>query len=221
MEPVRVVAIADSVFVLEGITSLLGQSETCEVMSALLMTVGRWPLFYISPQVILIATTTTPSTTICRLIEEAKRRYPESAVLLVGVSQPAEVIAAYINAGLNGFVHHDLSPVQLTQAVLDVARYGLILDAMFVPKLQQMLQHDLDEAPLSSLTARELEIVRHAAKGRTNHEIAADLQVSVNTVKAHLRNAYEKLNVASRAELAVLALSAGMKLSEGRVAYLV
>ena len=61
---------------------------------------------------------------------------------------------------------------------------------------------------------------RHAARGRTNNQIATELNLSVNTVKTHLRNAYEKLNITNRAELAVFALSSGMTLSEGRVAYL-
>lgn len=221
MEPVRVAVIADSAFILEGITRIFRDAEQCEVMGTLLMNERHWPLFYIPPHVILISATITPFTTLCLVIEDAKRHYSESAILLVGVTQPAQAIAAYINAGINGFLHNDLSASKLLHAVHDVVQYGLILDALFVSKLQEMIQYAPEQPSLASLTEREREVVHLAIKGRSNYEIAADLQVSINTVKTHLRNVYEKLNVTSRAELAVLALSAGMKLSEDRVAYLV
>jgi len=220
MEPVRVVVIADASFVLEGITKILTQAESCEVMSALLITEQRWPVLYVSPQVILIHIMSTPSTNVCRLVEEAKRRHPRSSVLMLGASQPPPVVAAYINAGANGILHHEQAPAQLVQAVQDVAHYGLLLDASTLAKLQQSLQHYQGRTPLAALTERELEVTLHAARGRTNLQIATELNLSVNTVKTHLRNAYEKLRITNRAELAVLALSSGMTLSESRVAYL-
>lgn len=221
MEPIHVVVIADASFVLEGITKRLMQAERCEVISALLLTEQRWPTLYIAPQVVVIHVMSTPPTTVCRLIEETKRRYPRSAVLMIDVSQPPSVVASYINAGANGILNHEKASQQLVQTVQEVAHYGLILDTSTLTKLQQLLRHQQSHKPLDTLTAREQEIIRHAAKGRTNNQIATELNVSVNTVKTHLRNAYEKLNITSRAELAVLALSSGMTLSEGRVAYLV
>ncbi|MBI1297082.1 hypothetical protein GC175_19205 [bacterium] len=220
MEPVRVVVIADASFVLEGITNLLMQADSCEVMSALLITEQRWPAFYISPHVVLIHVMSTPPTTVCRLIEEAKRRYPRSALLIIGTSQPSSVVASYINAGANGILHHEQASKQLVQAIQDIAHYGLILDASTLAQLQQALRRQQSHKPLATLTAREQEIIRYAVKGRTNSQIATELNLSINTVKTHLRNAYEKLNITNRAELAVLALSSGMTLSEGRVAYL-
>lgn len=220
MEPVRVVVVADASFVLEGITKILTQAESCEVMSALLITEQRWPVLYVSPQVILIHIMSTPPTNVCRLIEEAKRRYPRSSVLMLGASQPPPVVAAYINAGANGILHHEQASMQLVQAVQDVAHYGLLLDASTLAKLQQSLQRQHGHTAIMALTAREQEIIRHAVRGSTNNQIATELNLSVNTVKTHLRNAYEKLNITNRAELAVFALSSGMTLSEGRVAYL-
>lgn len=220
MEPVHVVVIADASFVLEGITNLLMQADSCEVMSALLITEQRWPAFYVSPHVVLIHVMSTPPTNVCRLIEEAKRRYPRSALLIIGTSQPSSVVASYINAGANGILHHEQASKQLVQAIQDIAHYGLILDASTLAQLQQALRRQQSHKPLATLTAREQEIIRHAVKGRTNSQIATELNLSVNTVKTHLRNAYEKLNITNRAELAVLALSSGMTLSEGRVAYL-
>jgi DNA-binding CsgD family transcriptional regulator len=65
-----------------------------------------------------------------------------------------------------------------------------------------------DEAPRGGLTAREREVLRLVAQGKTNAEIAAELWVSPATVKKHLENAYLKLGVARRAAAASLMLGA-------------
>jgi DNA-binding CsgD family transcriptional regulator/N-acetylneuraminic acid mutarotase len=62
----------------------------------------------------------------------------------------------------------------------------------------------------SALTDRELEIVRAVATGATNQQIARDLQISVNTVKVHLKNIFAKLEIQSRTEVALYAVKAGL-----------
>ncbi len=54
--------------------------------------------------------------------------------------------------------------------------------------------------PLSTLTRRELEVLSNLASGRTNKQIARDLEVSLNTVKFHVRNLFQKLGVNSRSQ---------------------
>src|SRR5690606_6011959 len=64
-------------------------------------------------------------------------------------------------------------------------------------------------APLARLTPREVDVVLHAAHDATNAEIAAQLYLSRRTVEYHLANAYQKLGIASRRELAALLANAG------------
>ena len=77
-----------------------------------------------------------------------------------------------------------------------------ILDAFIYPfrshadEIEQSGACDLPEP----LTKRELEVLRKLSRGLTNREIAADMFISLNTVKAHLKNLYGKLEVTSRAK---------------------
>ena len=62
----------------------------------------------------------------------------------------------------------------------------------------------------AQLTARELQVLRHVAKGQSNREIAEDLFISENTVKNHIRNLLEKLQLKSRMEAAMYAVRSNL-----------
>ena len=62
----------------------------------------------------------------------------------------------------------------------------------------------------NALSDRELEILRLLSQGKSNKQIAADLFISVNTVKVHVSNIYEKIGVSSRTEATLYALEKGL-----------
>lgn len=72
--------------------------------------------------------------------------------------------------------------------------------------------------PRTLLTQREAEVLRMAALGLTNHEVARHLQVTVHTVKFHLAAIYKKLGVANRTEAAVLYQAAALGSASGDTA---
>ena len=72
-----------------------------------------------------------------------------------------------------------------------------------------------DQAASEQLSQREIEVLRHIAKGRTNREIAAQLFLSLNTVKVHTRNIFAKLDVSNRTQAAEKAREMGVLTSEG------
>lgn len=109
--------------------------------------------------------------------------------------------------GAAGFVLKDAGPRLLVEAVR-AAHAG---DALISPSITLRLLHHLADrgsgagAPAHPLTAREIEIVRAVAGGRTNQEIADELFIAVSTVKGHVSGIQAKLGVRNRVEIAAWA----------------
>tara|TARA_B100000315_G_C14539869_1_gene570340 strand:+ start:305 stop:928 length:624 start_codon:yes stop_codon:yes gene_type:complete len=90
------------------------------------------------------------------------------------------------------FVSKSEEPQDLLDIIAAVANGKMVFPILDVKKI-----HD---NPLTGLTKRELEVLSSLAAGRTNKEIASELNVSNNTVKFHVRNLYQKLNVKNRSQ---------------------
>ncbi|WP_033337404.1 response regulator [Catenuloplanes japonicus] len=117
-----------------------------------------------------------------------------------------EYVYGALRAGAVGFILKDSGPALLAEAVR-AAHAG---DALISPSItMRLLKHFSGPSPVPadrpSLTERESELVRKVAGGLTNREIAADLFVSLSTVKAHLANIQTKLGLRNRVEVAAWA----------------
>lgn len=96
------------------------------------------------------------------------------------------------------FVSKSEQPAVLLDAIAGVAAGQMIFPYLNIRSIY--------DNPLSSLTRREMEVLSDLAAGRTNKQIARDLAVSLNTVKFHVRNLYQKLGVNSRGQAIALYL---------------
>ena len=121
-----------------------------------------------------------------------------------------EYVYGALRAGACGFLLKDAGPRLLVEAV----RAAAVGDALVSPSVTvRLLEHFSRPArsdPVGgTLSPREFDVVRSVARGRTNAEIAAELVVSVSTVKTHLANVQNKLDVRNRTEIAVWAWEHG------------
>jgi two-component system nitrate/nitrite response regulator NarP len=118
-------------------------------------------------------------------------------VIYTGASSAA-IPAQSMAHGAAAYVSKSESPDLLLDTVEAVAQGRMVFPFLDVRKVHQ--------SPLSRLTRRELEVLSALAAGRTNKEIAADLTVSSNTVKFHVKNLFQKLNVHNRSQAIALYL---------------
>ncbi|MEV1292319.1 response regulator transcription factor [Pseudonocardia sp. NPDC049635] len=118
-----------------------------------------------------------------------------------------EYVYGALRSGACGFLLKDAGPRLLVEAVRAAAAGDALVSPSVTVRLLERLTEPAPPRPatLSALSARELDVVRAVARGRTNHEIAGDLFVSLSTVKTHLTNIGTKLGARNRVEIAAWA----------------
>ncbi|MDT0186208.1 response regulator transcription factor [Microbacterium sp. ARD31] len=128
------------------------------------------------------------------------------AVVVVTTFDLDEYVYGALLAGARGFLLKDCGPELLTHAVRAAADGGsLIAPSVTTRLLRTYADRDAPSQPTSPLTGREEQVLLAVARGLTNHEVAAELYISLSTVKTHLGALMGKLGARNRVELALWA----------------
>jgi DNA-binding NarL/FixJ family response regulator len=139
-------------------------------------------------------------------IEASSSPASDVKVIALGVTEDNEEVIAWAEAGVSGFVHHDCSIGDLAIAIDSVARGEMPcsprIAAALVRHVASLAADRHANGRGTQLTPRELEIVGLIDGGLSNKQIARRLQIELATVKNHVHNILEKLNVQSRLEAA-------------------
>ncbi|HEX8732298.1 MAG TPA: response regulator transcription factor, partial [Ktedonobacterales bacterium] len=139
-----------------------------------------------------------------------KARMPQMAVLALTAHNDIQYVMKLLDAGAAGFLLKDVRGRELVEAVRAVHRGETTLHPDIAARAQQLAAERRsmteERAPLSE---REMEVLREAARGLPNKDIARRLSLSVRTVHTHLGNIFSKLGVGSRTEAVLLALRNG------------
>ncbi|GCD38444.1 DNA-binding response regulator [Streptomyces chrestomyceticus JCM 4735] len=155
---------------------------------------------------------------VTRRLAERAAAHPEYGhkprIVIVTTFDLDAYVHAALHGGASGFLLKDASPAMLVEAV----RAAAAGDALISPAITVRLLRELAPATAGGttrtlaepLTDREQDVVRALARGRTNAEIAAELYVSLSTVKSHLANVQVKLDARNRVEIAAWAWESGL-----------
>ena len=127
-----------------------------------------------------------------RLIEVLRAQETAPRIVVYSHGDSPDIPRRAMAAGAAGFCSRSEPPEHLLDTIADVAKGRMVFPFLDVRELRQ--------DPMSTLTRRERLLLTSLAQGRSNKELAADFDISVNTVKFHLRNLFEKLEINSRAQ---------------------
>ena len=121
--------------------------------------------------------------------------------IMLTVFEDADAIFKSLSAGATGYLLKQTPPAKLLEAIQDVYRGGSPMSGEIARKVVQSFQQPSRASRASNgLTKREEEILDYLMKGYFYKEIASQLSISTETVRTHIRNIYEKLQVRTRSE---------------------
>ncbi len=145
----------------------------------------------------------------CTAIKEA---VPSTKIIMLTISDEEADLYEAIKAGAMGYLLKEISIEEVANAIRAVAGGQSLISPSMASKLltefASMIKRadERQQVPTPRLTDREMEVLRLVAKGLNNRDIAKQLFISENTVKNHIRNILEKLQLHSRMEAVVYAV---------------
>jgi len=147
----------------------------------------------------------------CRAMKEAA---PSAKIIILTISDEEEDLFEAIRAGASGYLLKDIPLDEVAEAVRAVDGGQSLINPSMAGKLltefATLARRDgearAQEVPAPKLTDREMQVLKLVARGMNNRDIAKDLFISENTVKNHVRNILEKLQIHSRMEAVMVAV---------------
>ena len=206
-ERARIVIVDDHAVVREGLERILAKCADLEVVGT--ASSGEEALILaaaLEPDLVLLDLS-LPGMHGLEVLSALQDSDNPPRVVVLTIHDDDDIVLGAVRGGAQGYVLKNATRDELLAAVRKVAAGGQSFDEVVV---RALLRGDQREVLCSLLTARELEILRLVAGGKTNKEIAAQLFISSDTVKGHLETSYRKLGVSDRAHAVAVAIRNGL-----------
>lgn len=134
-------------------------------------------------------------------VVHVKNNWPHIQVMMLTVFNNTDEIYKSLTAGATGYLLKKTPPSKLLEAINEIINGGSPMSGEIARKVvQTFLKPVIHEIPEAKLTSREEEILTYLSKGYLYKEIAAELFISIETVRTHIRKIYQKLQVRTRTE---------------------
>jgi RNA polymerase sigma factor (sigma-70 family) len=215
---ISVLLVDDQTIVRQGLRSLLSLESDIVVVGE--AADGRQAIELaqrLSPDIVLLDVR-MPHMDGLQALRRIKAIAPQVSVIMVTLYDDPNYLLEAVSAGAAGYILKDATRQELIRAVRLIAEGGAIIAPTMMPDLLRQMERLmatqgsplLADALQDTLTEREIEVLRLIAEGCTNQQIAEMLIISPTTVKTHVQNILQKLNVSDRTQAAVYAVRSGL-----------
>jgi DNA-binding NarL/FixJ family response regulator len=143
---------------------------------------------------------------------EILRRRPNRPIMILSMFDDAQYVRNALAAGVRGYILKNALETDLLLAVRTLASGGRFISAELSAAAENPLSQEtaVEDERFAQLTAREIQVLRLIAMGKTNREIGTMLGLSANTVAVHRTNLMSTLGVHKAAELVLIAVRRGL-----------
>jgi DNA-binding NarL/FixJ family response regulator len=208
----RVAIVEDQRPLRDGLKALVGGTGDFEVTGAFGSMEEALPKLEADPPEVVLADIGLPGMSGIEGVRRLKALRPAIQILMLTVYTDNEHVFEAICAGACGYLLKDTPPAKLLDALREVQAGGAPMSPEIARKVVEMFQRVAPPPPAAPhrLSPREVEVLKLLAEGHVYKTAAAQLDLSLDTIRFHIRNIYEKLHVHSKSEAVLAALRTGI-----------
>lgn len=209
-DKIRILVVDDHAIVREGIKALLELQDDIEVVAEAVSGIDCLEKVYAACPDIVLMDLKMPGIDGIETTRLLKEYNPLIKVVLLTNYDDEEYVLESIKVNADGYVLKDVNKGDLTKIIKCVIQERAFIDPGVTQKLFHNIRQSgrIEEETIirPALSKRELQVLTYLVEGRSNKEIAEKINLSLDTIKSHLKNIYQKLNVHSRSQAVRVAL---------------
>jgi DNA-binding NarL/FixJ family response regulator len=212
---IRLVIAEDQTMTRETMARILGLEDDIEVVGTAADGQRALAVCHSQRPTVLLTDINMPIMNGIQLTRALHEELPEVGVVILTIYGDDDNVFAAVKAGARGYVLKDSPPEEAVSAIRKVAQGEWLLNPLLAGRVfsefartENRRQSDSDA--FRELTEREREVLTELGRGKRNKEIAETLFITEKTVKNHISHIFEKLEINSRAEAALLAARQGL-----------
>lgn len=221
MSHIKILLVEDSKFLRELMLSELSRHKDLEIVGSAASAEEAVQLINEQSPDVVVMDINLPGKSGIEACREIRDQAPNAKIVILTSSTSQDDLFKALEAGATGFVSKNSPHTRLLEAVrLAYEGHALIDPKVTLPLIQEFVQFrrsqaaDLplvDESKIQGLTTREIEILYLVGQGKSNMEIARNVNVQEVTVKSHVHQLLRKLSMTNRMQLAIFANDLGLR----------